>query len=35
MTEEGAFSPQMAYIVIRDYLGWEIGDFKVRAGRIP
>ncbi|MDD1706149.1 MAG: ribose 1,5-bisphosphate isomerase [Methanoregulaceae archaeon] len=35
MTEEGAIPPQMAYIIIRDYLGWEIGDFQVRAGKIP
>jgi ribose 1,5-bisphosphate isomerase len=35
LTEEGAIPPQMAYIVIRDYLGWEIGDFLVRAGRKP
>jgi ribose 1,5-bisphosphate isomerase len=33
MTEEGAIPPQMAYIIIRDYLGWEIGDFQVPAGR--
>jgi len=30
MTEEGAIPPQMAYIIIRDYLGWEIGDFGAR-----
>jgi len=35
MTEEGAIPPQMAYIIIRDYLGWEIGDFQIRAGRLP
>jgi ribose 1,5-bisphosphate isomerase len=35
ITEEGAIPPQMAYIIIRDYLGWEIGDFQVRAGKIP
>lgn len=28
VTEEGAIPPQMAYIIIRDYLGWEIGDFR-------
>jgi ribose 1,5-bisphosphate isomerase len=33
MTEKGAIPPQMAYIIIRDYLGWEIGDFQVRAGK--
>jgi ribose 1,5-bisphosphate isomerase len=27
VTEEGAIPPQMAYIVIRDYLGWHIGEF--------
>jgi ribose 1,5-bisphosphate isomerase len=27
ITEEGAIPPQMAYIIIRDYLGWEIGEF--------
>jgi ribose 1,5-bisphosphate isomerase len=31
LTEEGAIPPQMAYIIIRDYLGWEIGDFEARA----
>ncbi len=35
MTEEGAIPPQMAYIIIRDYLGWEIGDLQVQAGKIP
>ncbi len=27
VTEAGAIPPQMAYIVIRDILGWQIGDF--------
>jgi ribose 1,5-bisphosphate isomerase len=27
VTEEGAIPPQMAYIILRDYLGWGIGDF--------
>jgi ribose 1,5-bisphosphate isomerase len=27
ITEEGAIPPQMAYIIIRDLLGWGIGDF--------
>ncbi|MDH7511087.1 MAG: ribose 1,5-bisphosphate isomerase [Methanolinea sp.] len=27
VTEAGAIPPQMAYIVIRDILGWDIGDF--------
>jgi ribose 1,5-bisphosphate isomerase len=34
ITEEGAIPPQMAYIIIRDYLGWEIGDFQEREDRI-
>jgi ribose 1,5-bisphosphate isomerase len=34
ITEEGAIPPQMAYIIIRDYLGWEIGDFQEREERI-
>ena len=31
ITEEGAIPPQMAYIILRDLLGWGIGDF-VRNG---
>jgi ribose 1,5-bisphosphate isomerase len=27
VTEEGAIPPQMAYIIIRDYLGWGIEEF--------
>ncbi len=27
VTEEGAVPPQMAYIIIRDYLGWEISEY--------
>ncbi|MDD1715287.1 MAG: ribose 1,5-bisphosphate isomerase [Methanoregulaceae archaeon] len=27
VTEEGAIPPQMAYIILRDYLGWSTGDF--------
>ncbi|MCQ8894000.1 MAG: ribose 1,5-bisphosphate isomerase [Methanolinea sp.] len=27
VTEAGAIPPQMAYIIIRDLLGWDIGDF--------
>jgi ribose 1,5-bisphosphate isomerase len=27
ITEEGAIPPPMAYIILRDYLGWSIGDF--------
>ncbi len=35
VTEEGAFPPQMAYLIIRDYLGWEISEFAgaPRSGR--
>jgi ribose 1,5-bisphosphate isomerase len=33
ITEEGAIPPQMAYIIIRDYLGWEIGEFATDSGR--
>jgi ribose 1,5-bisphosphate isomerase len=28
ITEQGAIPPQMAYIIIREYLGWEIGEFQ-------
>lgn len=27
VTEEGAIPPQMAYVIIRDYLGWDIREF--------
>jgi ribose 1,5-bisphosphate isomerase len=27
VTEAGAIPPQMAYVIIRDYLGWDIGEF--------
>jgi len=27
VTEAGAIPPQMAYVIIRDYLGWEISEF--------
>jgi ribose 1,5-bisphosphate isomerase len=27
ITEQGAIPPQMAYIIIREYLGWDIGEF--------
>ena len=33
VTEEGAIPPQMAYIIIRDYLGWKIGEFEKTSGR--
>jgi ribose 1,5-bisphosphate isomerase len=28
ITEAGAIPPQMAYVIIRDYLGWGIGEFQ-------
>jgi ribose 1,5-bisphosphate isomerase len=28
ITEQGAIPPQMAYIIIREYLGWDIGEFQ-------
>lgn len=28
VTEKGAIPPEMACIIIRDYLGWDIGDFR-------
>lgn len=28
ITEKGAIPPEMAYTIIRDYLGWDIGDFR-------
>jgi ribose 1,5-bisphosphate isomerase len=36
VTEEGAIPPQMSYIIIRDYLGWDIGEFGIdpRYGEI-
>jgi len=27
VTEQGAIPPQMAYVIIREYLGWDIGEF--------
>ena len=33
ITEEGAIPPQMAYTIIREYLGWDIGEF--RTGPAP
>jgi ribose 1,5-bisphosphate isomerase len=27
VTEQGAIPPQMAYVIIREYLGWEISEF--------
>ena len=28
ITEAGAIPPQMAYVIIREYLGWDIGEFQ-------
>jgi ribose 1,5-bisphosphate isomerase len=28
VTEAGAIPPQMAYVIIREYLGWDIGEFQ-------
>lgn len=28
VTERGAIPPQMAYCIIRDYLGWDLADFR-------
>ena len=27
VTEQGAIPPQMAYVIIKEYLGWDIGEF--------
>lgn len=32
VTEQGAIPPQMAYVIIREYLGWEITDFHSSSG---
>jgi ribose 1,5-bisphosphate isomerase len=32
VTEQGAIPPQMAYVIIREYLGWEIGEFSPASG---
>ena len=32
VTEQGAIPPQMAYVIIREYLGWEIADFHSSSG---
>ncbi len=32
VTEEGAIPPQMAYLIIRDFLGWEISEFTGAPG---
>jgi ribose 1,5-bisphosphate isomerase len=28
VTEQGAIPPQMAFVIIREYLGWDIGEFR-------
>jgi len=28
VTEKGAIPPQMAYVIIREHLGWEIEEFN-------
>jgi ribose 1,5-bisphosphate isomerase len=32
VTEKGAIPPQMAYVIIRDYLGWGIDEFHLAFG---
>jgi len=32
VTEKGAIPPQMAYVIIRDYLGWGIDEFHTTFG---
>jgi ribose 1,5-bisphosphate isomerase len=32
VTEAGAIPPQMAYVIIRDYLGWGIEEFNTFPG---
>jgi ribose 1,5-bisphosphate isomerase len=32
VTEAGAIPPQMAYVIIRDYLGWGIEEFNTIPG---
>ncbi len=32
VTEQGAIPPQMAYIIIREYLGWDIEEFRESIG---
>jgi ribose 1,5-bisphosphate isomerase len=33
VTEHGAIPPQMAYVIIREYLGWDITEFDDVTGR--
>ncbi|OPX63153.1 MAG: Ribose 1,5-bisphosphate isomerase [Methanoregula sp. PtaU1.Bin006] len=32
VTEAGAIPPQMAYVIIREFLGWDIGEFGAETG---
>lgn len=32
VTEQGAIPPQMAYVIIREYLGWDIAEFHKAFG---
>ncbi|HNX16850.1 MAG TPA: ribose 1,5-bisphosphate isomerase [Methanoregula sp.] len=34
VTEKGAIPPQMAYVIIRDYLGWGIDEFHSAFGTV-
>ena len=38
VTEQGAIPPQMAYVIIKEYLGWDIGEFhkafEINTGHI-
>jgi ribose 1,5-bisphosphate isomerase len=35
ITEQGAIPPQMAYVIIREYLGWDIGEFHTAFDLVP
>jgi ribose 1,5-bisphosphate isomerase len=35
VTEQGAIPPQMAYVIIREYLGWDIGEFHKTFSMMP
>ncbi len=34
ITEQGVIPPQMAYVIIREYLGWEIEEFNLAGGSL-
>ncbi len=34
VTEKGAIPPQMAYVIIRDYLGWGLDEFHLAFGPV-